>query len=136
MTGDYAKKNKKNQFFVVGRKENIIISGGENIYSAELEQVLFKEENIEEAAIIGITDKKWQEIPIAFVKIKNQLKFDEYQIKNNLKIKLAKYKIPRMLIKIDEIPKNALGKIDYKLLREYYNDLKSRKKLKKITNAI
>ena len=41
-----------------------------------------------------------------------------------------------MLIKIDEIPKNALGKIDYKLLREYYNDLKSRKKLKKTTNAI
>ena len=136
MTGDYAKKNKKNQFFVLGRKENIIISGGENIYSAELEQVLLKEENIEEAAIIGIPDKKWQEIPIAFVKTKNQLKLDEYQINNSLKIKLAKYKIPRMLIKIDEIPKNALGKIDYKLLREYYNDLKSRKKLKKTTNAI
>ena len=70
------------------------------------------------------------------MKTKNQLKLDEYQINNSLKIKLAKYKIPRMLIRIDEIPKNALGKIDYKLLREYYNDLKSRKKLKKTTNAI
>ena len=64
------------------------------------------------------------------------MKLDEYQINNSLKIKLAKYKIPRMLIRIDEIPKNALGKIDYKFLREYYNDLKSRKKLKKTTNAI
>ena len=136
MTGDYAKKNEKNQFFIAGRKENIIISGGENIYSAELEQVFLKEKNIEEAAVIGIPDKKWQEIPIAFVKTKKQFKLNEYLINNNLKTKLAKYKIPRILIKIDEIPKNALGKIDYKLLRDYYNDLKSRKKLKKTSNVI
>lgn len=136
MTGDYAKKNEKNQFFIAGRKENIIISGGENIYSAELEQVFLKEKNIEEAAVIGIPDKKWQEIPIVFVKTKKQFKLNEYLINNNLKTKLAKYKIPRILIKIDEIPKNALGKIDYKLLRDYYNDLKSRKKLKKTSNVI
>ena len=136
MTGDYAKKNENNQFFIAGRKENIIISGGENIYSAELEQMFLKEKNIEEAAVIGIPDKKWQEIPIVFVKTKKQFKLNEYLINNNLKTKLAKYKIPRILIKIDEIPKNALGKIDYKLLRDYYNDLKSRKKLKKTSNVI
>ena len=70
------------------------------------------------------------------MKTKKQFKLNEYLINNNLKTKLAKYKIPKILIKIDEIPKNALGKIDYKLLRDYYNDLKSRKKLKKTSNVI
>ena len=125
MTGDYAKKNKEGQFFIVGRKENIIISGGENIYSAELEQTLLKEKYIIEAAVIGIPDKKWQEIPIAYIKIKTTINFNESKILKNLKNKLAKYKIPKKLITIDEIPKNALGKIDYKVLKEYYNGSKN-----------
>ena len=124
MTGDYAKKNKKGQFFIVGRKENLIISGGENIYPAELEQTLLKESEVKEAAVIGIPDKKWQEVPIAFLKIKDSNKFFESRILINLQKKLSKFKMPKKLFKIDEIPKNALGKIDYKLLKEYYNSFK------------
>ncbi|MBT3939362.1 MAG: acyl--CoA ligase, partial [Pelagibacterales bacterium] len=75
MTGDFGKKDNNNQFYVLGRKENIIISGGENIYPAEIEQTLNKENNILEAAILGIPDIKWQEIPIAFITVKNKSSF-------------------------------------------------------------
>ncbi|PPR17250.1 MAG: Long-chain-fatty-acid--CoA ligase [Alphaproteobacteria bacterium MarineAlpha9_Bin3] len=123
MTGDYGKKDKNNQFYIVGRKENIIISGGENIYPAEIEKILNKENKILESAVFGIPDKKWQEIPIAFVKIDSKSKFNLSQCKSNLEKKLASYKIPKKILLIEEIPRNALGKIDYKLLREYHSTL-------------
>jgi len=131
MTGDYGKKDKNNKFYIVGRKENIIISGGENIYPAEVEKILNQENNILEAAVLGISDKKWQEIPIAFVKIDSTLKFNFSNCKNNLEKKLASYKIPKSILLIEELPKNALGKIDYKLLKEYYKTLNI-KKYKKV----
>ena len=134
MTGDYGKKNNNNQFYIIGRKENIIISGGENIYPAELEQTLNKENNIIEAAILGISDTKWQKIPIAFITVKNKSSFKISECIKNLKTKLANYKIPRMFFFIEEIPKNALGKIDYKVLREYYENLKLEDKLKENNN--
>lgn len=124
MTGDYGKKDKKNQFYIVGRKENIIISGGENIYPAEIEKILNKENNVVESAVFGIPDNKWQEIPIAFVKIDSKSKFNLSKCKSNLKEKLASYKIPKNILLIEDFPKNALGKIDYKLLKEYYDSLK------------
>jgi len=122
MTGDYAKKNKNNQYFILGRKVDVIISGGENIYPAELEQVLTEENNVQEAAVIGVPDNKWQEAPIAFIKIKKSSSFFPKKILNNISLKLAKYKLPQKLIKIELIPKNALGKIDYKILKEYYKN--------------
>ena len=123
MTGDFATKNKNNQYFILGRKMDVIISGGENIYPAELERIINQENNIDESAVIGISDSKWQEIPIAFIKLKKNKIFSPKTTIANIKIKLAKYKIPKKLIKIKEIPKNALGKIDYKALKEYYNTL-------------
>ena len=122
MTGDYAKKNKNNQYFILGRKVDVIISGGENIYPAELEQVLTEEKNIHEAAVIGVPDNKWQEVPIAFIKLKNTSSFFSEKTLKNISLKLAKYKLPKKLIKIKLIPKNALGKIDYKILKEYYKN--------------
>ena len=116
--------NQYNQFYIVGRKENIIISGGENIYPAEVEKILNKENNVLESAVFGIPDNKWQEIPIAFVKIDSESKFNLSKCKSNLKKKLASYKIPKNIFLIEEFPKNALGKIDYKLLKEYYDSLK------------
>ena len=120
MTGDFAKKNKNNQYFILGRKMDVIISGGENIYPAELELVINQENNIAECAVIGISDNKWQEVPIAFIKLNKNKKFSPKKSIANIKLKIAKYKIPKKLIKIEEIPKNALGKIDYKALKEYY----------------
>ena len=134
MTGDFGKKDNNNQFYVLGRKENIIISGGENIYPAEIEQSLNKENNVLEAAILGVPDIKWQEIPIAFISVKNKSSFKISKCIKNLKIKLANYKIPKSFFFIDQIPKNALGKIDYKILREYYQNLKPEDKMKENNN--
>jgi fatty-acyl-CoA synthase len=123
MSGDFGKKDKFNQFYVIGRKENVIISGGENIYPAEIEKILNQESNIRESAVLGISDKKWQEVPIAFIKIIDEFSFDLSVCNNNLKQKIANYKIPKNIFCIKEIPKNTLGKIDYKLLKEYYKKL-------------
>jgi len=130
MTGDFGKKDNKNKFYVIGRKENIIISGGENIYPAEIEKILNKENNIIESAVIGIPDKKWQEIPVAFIKTSNKSKFNLLKCKSNITKKLASYKIPKKIFYIKELPKNALGKIDYKLLKEYYSTLNINNKMR------
>ena len=123
MTGDFAKKNNNNQYFILGRNKDIIISGGENIYPAEVERIINQDKNIDESAVIGVPDDKWEEVPIAFIKIKNK-NFSSKKIVKNMQTKLAKYKIPKKLIKIKQVPKNALGKIDYKILKEYYYSAK------------
>ena len=123
MTGDFGKKDKNNKFYVIGRKENIIISGGENIYPAEVERILNQEKYILESAVIGIPDKKWQEIPIAFIRTSNISSFKLSRCQSNLAKKLANFKIPKKIFCLKELPKNALGKIDYKLLKEYHNTL-------------
>ena len=134
MTGDFGKKDNNHQFYILGRKENVIISGGENIYPAEIEQALNKENHILESAILGISDIKWQEIPIAFIIVKNKSSFNISKCIQHLRIKLANYKIPKSFFYVDKIPKNALGKIDYKILREYYENLKSKNKMKENTH--
>ncbi len=123
MTGDFGKKDHNNKFYVIGRKENIIISGGENIYPAEVERILNQEKHILESAVIGIRDKKWQEIPIAFIRTSNSPSFNLSVCQSNISKKLANFKIPKKIFCVKELPKNALGKIDYKLLKEYYNTL-------------
>ena len=122
MTGDIAEKNKDNKYFILGRNKDLIISGGENIYPAEVERIINQVKNIEESAVIGIPDDKWEEVPIAFIKIKNK-SYSSNELFQTMKTKLARYKIPKKIITIDEVPKNALGKIDYKILKEYYKNL-------------
>ena len=122
MTGDIAEKNKDNKYFILGRNKDLIISGGENIYPAEVERIINQVKNIEESAVIGIPDDKWEEVPIAFIKIKNK-SYSSNEVFQTMKTKLARYKIPKKIITIDEVPKNALGKIDYKILKEYYKNL-------------
>ena len=121
-SGDYGREDEDGYFYFHCRKDSLIIKGGENIYPAELEQVLTEEKNIHEAAVIGVADNKWQEVPIAFIKIKNTSSFFSEKTLKNISLKLAKYKLPKKLIKIKLIPKNALGKIDYKILKEYYKN--------------
>ena len=87
-----------------------------------MERIINQVKNIEESAVIGIPDDKWEEVPIAFIKIKNK-SYSSNEVFQTMKTKLARYKIPKKIITIDEVPKNALGKIDYKILKEYYKNL-------------
>lgn len=93
--------------FILDRRKNIIISGGENIYPREIENILYNHPKVKECAVVGKKDEKWGQIPIIY--IVSSLEKDE--ILEYLSNKLAKYKLPKEIIYLDELPKNAVGKI-------------------------
>lgn len=115
-SGDLVRCDKDGFIYVAGRKKDMIISGGENIYPLEVEQVLKELTQIDEVAVIGISNDKWGEIHVAFISLNSgsTLNFDE--IKKYCLTRLGKYKIPKKLIELDTLPKNATGKIDKKVL--------------------
>ncbi|EKQ52293.1 MULTISPECIES: o-succinylbenzoate--CoA ligase [unclassified Clostridium] len=93
--------------FILDRCKNIIISGGENIYPKEIENILYNHSKVKECAVVGKKDEKWGQIPVLY--IVSFLKKDE--ILEYLSNKLAKYKLPKEITYLDELPKNAVGKI-------------------------
>ncbi|MCB9072983.1 MAG: long-chain fatty acid--CoA ligase [Bdellovibrionaceae bacterium] len=109
-TGDLVYKDAEGYHYIAGRKKDMYKSGGENVYPAELEQVLRRHPGIVEAAVIGVPDEKWGEVGKAFVVSKNKdLTSDdvrEYCIKN-----LAKFKVPKYFEFLDTLPKGDSGKI-------------------------
>ena len=120
-TGDLAYKDKEGYIYIAGRKKDMIISGGENIYPLEVEQVIGEIKEINEVAVIGIHDEKWGEVPIAIASIREGQSILEEHIQNYCSSKLAKYKVPKRIIFLDELPKNATGKLDKKLMQQQYN---------------
>ncbi|MFW0790633.1 fatty-acid--CoA ligase FadD5 [Gordonia sp. CPCC 205333] len=119
-SGDLVREDDDGFLFVVDRAKDMIISGGENIYSAEVENVLFGHPAIREAAIIGRADHKWGEVPVAIVVLDgvDTLTLDE--LKPYLDENLARFKQPKELIIIDELPRNAGGKVVKPRLRDVY----------------
>jgi fatty-acyl-CoA synthase len=96
----------------------LIISGGENIYPAEVERVLTDHPSVAEAAVIGRPDAKWQEVPVAFVVCRAGAAIDDAVLKQHVAQHLARFKIPRDVIFVDTLPRNALGKVQHFRLRE------------------
>lgn len=115
-TGDMVMKDEEGYFFVVDRKKNMYISGGENVYPAEIEKYLLTHPQIKEVAVIGVQDNKWGEVGSAFIKMSEKENFSEEGIIEFCRKGLAKYKIPKYFTSVDEIPKNEAGKIDRKQL--------------------
>ena len=117
-TGDIARKREDGDFDVKGRVDDMIISGGENIYPEEVEAILIKHEKILECSIVGFADEQWGEIVVACIigsgDNSNESEFDEYLKLSNL----ANYKRPRRYIFMDELPKNATGKVLRRMLRQ------------------
>ena len=110
-TGDLARVDEEGFYWVVGRSKDVIISGGENIYPAELENVLADCPAIAEAAVIGIEDPKWGESACAFVVLKENSKLNESAILALFNDRLARFKHPRRVVFVDSLPKNAMGKV-------------------------
>jgi fatty-acyl-CoA synthase len=108
-TGDLARTDDEGYYWVLGRSKDVIISGGENIYPAELENVLSDCPAIAEAAVISIDDPKWGEAACACVVRKSNI--DEAAILALFKDRLAKYKHPRRVVFLESLPKNAMGKV-------------------------
>jgi len=120
-TGDIVKQDNEGYFYVVDRKKNMFISGGENVYPAEVEAVLNNHPAIKESAVIGITDEKWGEVGLAFVVQDSSTKVSSEDLKTHCLANLAKFKIPVQFQIIESLPRNDSGKIDRKKLETIIN---------------
>ncbi|WP_246845229.1 class I adenylate-forming enzyme family protein [Bdellovibrio sp. NC01] len=116
-TGDLVRRDAEGYYYVVGRKKEMFISGGENVYPVELEQVLRTCPGILEVAVIGVPDEKWGEVGKAFIVKKEELELN--QVMNHCLKNLAKFKIPKHFIFLDALPKGDSGKILKRKLQEY-----------------
>jgi fatty-acyl-CoA synthase len=123
-TGDLAKTDEEGYVYIVDREKDMYISGGENIYPAEIEKVLHSHPKIFDAGIVGVPDEKWGEVGKAFIVIKPGETMSNGEIFEFLKGKVAKYKIPKYVEFIEELPKTASGKIQKFLLKERHNKAK------------
>ncbi|GIN84718.1 acid--CoA ligase [Heyndrickxia sporothermodurans] len=110
-TGDLAKVDGEGFLYIVGRRKEMIISGGENIYPLEVEQVISQLSDINEVAVVGVPDSKWGEVPTAFAVKAKESNMTQEDVLEHCKRLLAKYKIPKEIIFLEELPKNATGKI-------------------------
>ena len=117
-TGDMAKQDEEGFYYLVDRKKDVIISGGENIYPVQIEDFLHGFEPVNDVAVIGLADKRLGEISTAIIEIKQGFTCTEEEVQEFCK-KLPKYKRPRKII-FAEVPRNATGKIEKPKLREIY----------------
>jgi fatty-acyl-CoA synthase len=119
-TGDMAVWDEWNCTLIVDRKKDIIISGGENISSIEIEKVLAAHPAVYEAAVFGVPDEKWGEVPLAVVVLRPGAAASEEQLRAHLSEHLAGFKTPRVIEFRPELPKGSTGKILKRALREPY----------------
>jgi fatty-acyl-CoA synthase len=117
-TGDIGHQDEDGYFFVDERKNDLIISGGENIYPAELEAILAEEERIAEAVVVGRPDARWGEVPVAYVVLRPGAAITAEEIFARFAGRLARFKHPHAVVVTDALPKNALGKVLRYRLRE------------------
>lgn len=110
-TGDLAQQDEDGYFYIVGRKKDLIITGGYNVYPREIEEVLYTHPAVYEAAVIGIPDEVKGEIPKAFITLKPGQQTSEGEIIDFCKANLAPYKVPRQVEICSELPKSSTGKI-------------------------
>ena len=116
-SGDVAVMHPDGYVELRDRLKDIVISGGENIATIEVEQALMAHEAVSEAAVVGRPDEKWGEVPIAFVTIHGSEPLDVEQVQEFLRGRLARFKVPKVIEVMDELPKTATGKIQKFVLR-------------------
>ncbi|WP_028987315.1 acyl-CoA synthetase [Thermicanus aegyptius] len=119
-TGDLGRRDEEGYYYIVGRKKEMFISGGENIYPLEIENVLQNHPSLAEAVVIGVPDDKWGEKGIAFLVAKNGEELSKEELKEYCSRYLARFKIPKEFIFLDQLPKTGVGKIDKKELLRIY----------------
>ncbi|MEU8895313.1 fatty-acid--CoA ligase FadD5 [Nocardia sp. NPDC048505] len=121
-SGDLVRQDADGFVYVVDRKKDMIISGGENIYCAEVENVLFAHPKIREAAVIGRAHEKWGEVPVAVVALADPAaELTIAELESFLNENLARYKHPKDLVVVAELPRNASGKVVKVQLRKDYS---------------
>lgn len=119
-TGDLGRMDDDGYLYVVDRVKDMFISGGENVYPAEVEQAVYSHPAVAEVAVIGVPDERWGEVGRAVVVVRHGETLDEAALLEHLEGRLGRYKIPRSVTFVDELPHNASGKLLKKRVRELY----------------
>jgi fatty-acyl-CoA synthase len=119
-TGDLAKVDEDGYFYIVERKKDMLITGGENVYPAEVEEAILAHPKVAEVGVIGAPDEKWGESVRAIVVPLSGQTITFEEIQEFCADKLAKYKIPKSIVILDELPRNPAGKILKRILREQH----------------
>ena len=117
-TGDIGRRDTDGYFWVHDRKKNLIISGGENIYPAEVERVLLEHPGVAECGVIGRADARWEEVPVAYVIRREGSSVDAAGLQAHIQAQLARFKVPREIVFVEDLPRTALGKVQHFLLKQ------------------
>jgi fatty-acyl-CoA synthase len=119
-TGDRALRDEAGFIHFLGRKDDMIITGGENVYPAEIEEVILSHSKVADVAVIGIPDEKWGQTVKAVIAPKSGEIIGEEEILSHIKLRLSSFKRPRILEFVDELPKIGSGKLDRVKIRNIY----------------
>jgi long-chain acyl-CoA synthetase len=120
-TGDIGRQDNDGYFYIVDRAKEMIVSGGENVYSGEVEAAIYEIPEVKEAAVFGIPDEKWGELVAAAVVLRPGTNLSAEELKQYCKTRIASYKVPRHIdFMTEELPKSGSGKILKRVLREKY----------------
>jgi fatty-acyl-CoA synthase len=119
-TGDLARRDVEGYYYIVGRLKEMIISGGENIYPAEVEAVIAGHPSVDAVAVIGVPDERWGEVGRAIVVPRNGSTRDPEALLAYARERLARFKVPKSVVYVDALPVTGAGKVDKKALAEQY----------------
>jgi fatty-acyl-CoA synthase len=123
-TGDLARMDSEGYVYIVDRAKDMLISGGLNVYPAEIELVLSALEGVAECAVIGVPDRKWGETPVALVRPLPGAHVTREAVLEHCRGQLADYKLPRYVVVLDEpLPRGMSGKVLKRDLREQYREI-------------
>jgi fatty-acyl-CoA synthase len=109
LTGDVAERDDEGFFRICGRIKDMVVSGGENVYPAEVEAVLAEHPAVVEAAVVGVPDERWGEVCTAFVSLRTEV--DEEELLAFCRERLARFKVPKSFHVVERLPRNSMGKV-------------------------
>ncbi len=127
LTGDVGVRDDRGFITLIDRAKDMLISGGENVYPKEIEDVIYGLDAVAECAVFGVPDEKWGEVPAAYLQLKPGATLDVDTVIERCRQKLAEFKRPRLVKIVDDFPKTPIGKIQKNLLREPYWQGKQKK---------
>jgi fatty-acyl-CoA synthase len=116
-TKDIAERDDEGFYRIAGRLQELVISGGENVYPAEIEDVLHGHPDVVEAAVVGVPDERWGEVCAAFVVLREGAPATGEELREHCRERLARFKVPRTVTFVDELPRSSMGKVLKETLR-------------------